>query len=280
MNKLSLFSGIGGLDLAAKWAGFKTVAFVEQNKFCQQVLGKHWPSVPIISDIREVTAERLTREGINVNAIKLISGGFPCQPFSVAGKQKGKDDNRYLWPEMLRVISEFKPNWVIGENVAGIVNLALETVCTDLEGQGYEVQPILVPACGVAAPHKRERVFILADSTYARGKSRHTELDASRAKTTTDQPVPCSADMGNTARELSHRSGASGPGWWDESTNPSPHPVTEFDGQDREIERDFRGMAHGISRRVDRLKSLGNAVVPQQAFPIFAAIAAIEQSLG
>jgi len=154
---LDLFSGIGGFALAAKWNGYRTVGFCDNEPYAQAVLKKHWPDVPCHKDIREVRGELYA-------GVTLLTGGFPCQPFSVAGKQRGKDDNRYLWPEMLRVIQEAKPAWIIGENVAGIVNLALDQVCADLEGQGYEVEPIIVPACAVDAPHRRDRVWIVAHS--------------------------------------------------------------------------------------------------------------------
>ena len=154
---LDLFSGIGGFALAAKWNGYRTVGFCDNEPYAQAVLKKHWPNVPCHKDIREVRGELYT-------GVTLLTGGFPCQPFSVAGKQRGKDDNRYLWPEMLRVIQEARPTWIIGENVAGIVNLALDQVCADLEGQGYEVEPIIIPACAVDAPHRRDRVWIVGHS--------------------------------------------------------------------------------------------------------------------
>ena len=155
---LDLFSGIGGFALAAKWNGYRTVGFCDNEPYAQAVLKKHWPEVQCHKDIREARGELYA-------GVTLLTGGFPCQPFSVAGKQRGKDDNRYLWPEMLRVIQEAKPTWIIGENVAGIVNLALDQVCADLEGQGYEVEPIIVPACAVDAQHRRDRVWIVAHST-------------------------------------------------------------------------------------------------------------------
>jgi DNA (cytosine-5)-methyltransferase 1 len=164
---LDLFSGIGGFALAAKWNGYRTVGFCDNEPYAQAVLKKHWPEVPCHKDIREVRGELYA-------GVTLLTGGFPCQPFSVAGKQRGKDDNRYLWPEMLRVIQEAKPAWIIGENVAGIVNLALDQVCADLEGQGYEVEPIIVPACAVDAPHRRDRVWIV-------GHSKLNGLTASKA---------------------------------------------------------------------------------------------------
>ena len=157
LTHLDLFSGIGGFALAAKWNGYRTLAFCDNEPYAQAVLKKHWPDVPCHQDIREVRGELYA-------GVTLLTGGFPCQPFSVAGKQRGKDDNRYLWPEMLRVIQEAKPTWIIGENVAGIVNLALDQVCTDLEAEGYEVEPIIIPACAVDAPHRRDRVWIVAHS--------------------------------------------------------------------------------------------------------------------
>ena len=162
---LDLFSGLGGFSLGLERTGcFKTIAFCDNDKFSKLILDKHWKGVKVYNDVREITKERFIADGIQFPYI--ITGGFPCQPFSVAGKQKGTSDDRHLWPEMFRIIKAFKPRYVIGENVRGIINIqdgvVFETVCTDLESEGYEVQPFIIPAAGVGAPHRRERVWIVA----------------------------------------------------------------------------------------------------------------------
>jgi DNA (cytosine-5)-methyltransferase 1 len=164
MKLLDLFSGIGGFSYGLEKLGFKTVAFCEMDKYCKLVLQKHWKGVKIYNDVKEITKERLEADGIP--SPDIITGGFPCQPFSVAGKQKGTSDDRHLWPEMFRIIKALKPRFVIGENVPGIVNIqdgvVFEAVCTDLESEGYEVQPFNIPAAAVGAPHQRKRIWIVA----------------------------------------------------------------------------------------------------------------------
>jgi DNA (cytosine-5)-methyltransferase 1 len=159
---ISLFSGIGGFDLAADWAGWENVAHCEINPFGRKVLNYYWPNSISYENIKE------TDFTAHSGTIDVISGGFPCQPFSAAGKRKGTEDNRHLWPEMLRAIREIRPRWVVGENVRGLVNwsggLVFEQVQSDLEAEGYEVQAFLIPAAGKDAPHRRDRIWFIAYS--------------------------------------------------------------------------------------------------------------------
>ncbi len=160
MTHASLFSGIGGFDLAAEWMGWTNTFNCEIDPFCRKVLAYHFPTAKQYNDVKT------TDFTIHRGHIDVLTGGFPCQPFSLAGKRKGADDNRYLWPEMLRAIREIRPRWVVGENVLGIVNwsdgMVFEQVQADLETEGYEVQPFLIPACAVDAPHRRDRVWFVA----------------------------------------------------------------------------------------------------------------------
>ena len=171
LTHLSLCSGIGGLDLAAEWAGFTTVGQCEIADYPTKVLERHWPDVPRWRDIRELTSDSFY-ERTGLRTVDVLSAGFPCQGFSVAGKRKGKEDDRYLWPEVFRIVQELHPAWFLGENVPGIIDLALDTVLSDLEEANYEVQAFVIPACGVDAPHKRERVAILAHSKHRGGTLR------------------------------------------------------------------------------------------------------------
>ena len=169
MRMLNLFDGIGGFALAGTWMGWKPVASVEIDPFCRKVLDYWFDYKYRYGDIKTADFVRLR------GRIDIITGGFPCQPFSNAGKQRGKDDDRYLWPEMLRAIREVQPRWVVGENVRGLLTnaggMVFEQVCADMEALGYEVQPLLIPACSVDAPHRRDRVWIVAHAT-GHGNSR------------------------------------------------------------------------------------------------------------
>ena len=195
MKVLDLFSGIGGFSLGLESTGhFRTVAFCEIDKFCKLILDKHWKGTKVYDDIKTITKKQFEEDGTEFPDI--ITGGFPCQPFSVAGKQQGTSDSRHLWPEMFRIIKDFAPRWVIGENVKGLTNIqdgvVFETVCSDLEGEGYEVRTFNIPAAGVQAPHRRERIWIVAhakrfnerksirgsDETQSRIQEEHRQNDS------------------------------------------------------------------------------------------------------
>ncbi len=168
MRHGSLFSGIGGFDLAAEWMGWENVFHCEWNEFGQKVLKYYWPNAESFTDITKTDFTKYA------DRIDVLTGGFPCQPYSQAGKRLGKEDDRHLWPEMLRAIREIKPTWVVGENVYGLVNwsggLVFHEVQADLETQGYEVFPFLLPACSVNAPHRRDRIWFVAYSESRRSR--------------------------------------------------------------------------------------------------------------
>lgn len=368
LTHLSLFSGIGGLDLAAEWAGFKTVGQCEYADYPTKVLEKHWPTVERWRDIRTLTGENFY-ERTGLRTVDLISGGFPCQPFSVAGKQRGKEDDRYLWPEMVRVIKELRPTWIVGENVAGIVKLALPDILSELEAERYRTRTFLIPACAVGARHRRYRVAIVAYSDSSRQLCRQNEINTAEARKQAQREfIRCSetvqytnstgcqelntagkpdkegfscggrnpADvcysanqrlqdrtiqpMGGqgTSEQESERSGSyvsDTHNWSGVMRRDGKLPRTQDAGARREdngrrtqehesgkrrtaqsrlggmadgipprldgywdVEPDIPRIAKGIPNRVERIKGLGNAVVPQQFYTVLKAIADVERS--
>jgi len=255
LTHIDLFSGIGGFALAAKWAGFETKLFCEIDPFCQKVLKKHWPDVPIVEDIKKL-------DGTKYTGATLLTGGFPCQPFSVAGKRRGKEDDRYLWPEMLRVISEARPTWVIGENVAGIKNMEFHKMLSELEGIQYQTQTLIIPACSVNAQHRRDRMWIIANTSGLRCNTEGAKQPLSGVGEYGEAlPVDVTNADSGRFKECRYKPRSS-----NELTSMLQWPT----------ESPVCGTTNGVSGWVDRLRALGNAIVPQVAYEIIKCIAEIQ----
>jgi DNA (cytosine-5)-methyltransferase 1 len=271
---LDLFSGIGAFSLGLERAGMQVVAFCEIDQFCRRVLAKHWPEVPCYDDVRTLTANRLRADGIGVN---VICGGFPCQDISVAGRGAGLAGERSgLWSEFARLIGEIRPRYAIVENVAALLGRGLGDVLGDLAALGYDAEWHCIPAAAVGAPHRRDRVWIVAYAPvmFSDGRDHYTR-SSSRGTQQVPQPGNCSgyADMANAGikglspPEHAFLSGA----WWREERRA----VAER-GWWR-AEPDVGRVAHGVASRVDRLRGLGNSLVPQIPELIGRAIMGITQ---
>jgi len=237
LRHLDLFSGIGGFALAARMVGgIETVGFCERDKWAQRVLNKHWPDAPICNDIHNL-------KGNEYGTIDIITGGYPCQPFSLAGDRKGANDDRHLWPEVFRIIQQARPRWMLCENVIGHFSMGLDQVLDDMEGIGYScAPPIIIPACAVGQWQERERVWIIAHSSG--------QL----------MPIP---EM--VYPEAAHEQ----PG---RTSDGSRLRVAQWEAD----QPSMVGVAHGIPHWVDRARGLGNAIVPQVAAEILRCIVAIE----
>ena len=277
MKVLDLFSGIGGFSVGLERAGFETVAFCEIEPYCRGVLKKHWPEIPIYGDVRTLTGEQLRADGI---VPTVIVGGYPCQPFSLAGVRRGEKDDRHLWPEVRRLVAEIRPAWCIFENVAGHITMGLDEVLSDLEAEDYAARPFVIPACGVDAPHRRDRVWIVAKNVGDTGgqyggcsKSRQAErgldlerhiLDETRWKeeaNKVDRPSADVADADGTyikGRGLSSRVHQE-----HQNIDGRGYNIREQAAQLWEPEPNVGRVVNGIPNRSHRLKALGNAVVPQ-----------------
>ena len=257
---LDLFSGIGGFSIAAQNCGYRTVAFCEKEPYAQQILKERFGAVLADSDERRseqrhAQERRLSKpyagnprlhhdiftlNGSDYRGVDLLTGGFPCQPFSVAGKRRGASDDRALWPEMLRVIDQSKPAWVLGENVAGIVTMELDNILSDLEGIGYAAWPLVIPACAVDARHRRDRVWIVAHADKPRLQGRNSAV-------LPECPGQCPPGQSGSFCSWPKESD-----WFPQS------PICR--------------VADGIPHRSHRLRALGNAIVPQVAEEIIRAI--------
>ena len=277
LKVLDLFSGIGGFSLGLeRTGGFETVAFCEIEDYPRRVLAKHWPEVPCYEDVKELTHERLEADGLG--GIDIIVGGYPCQPFSTAGQRRGAEDDRHLWPEVKRLMATVRPTWGLFENVAGHISMGLDEVLSDLADEGYAAWTCIIPACAVDAPHRRDRVWIIANSKNkrdVRGDGQQRNDDESGGKRVFDKGRS-RADNGleNVAnpsrsrlqgRTEARNDGGDGSKPRNEQSEGlrgvyKPSPIREARWL---AEPDVGRVAYGIPRRVDRLKGLGNAVVPQ-----------------
>lgn len=306
---VDLFSGIGGFSLACKWAGVKTIAFAEIDPYASRVLQRHWPNVPNYGDVR----------GFPKLSAWLLTAGVPCQPASVAGKRKGADDDRWLWPETLAVVENGSYEWLLFENPTGILSLndglEFERICASLESKGYEVQPLVIPACGVGAKHRRYRVWIVAHSRCRKQSQRGdaikmlaerdgTKGSADPAGGSGNEPAnvayaecrgrwkPAGAttaawqsfraslrqessfEFGSSGEVMAHANGGNGhrgSGNVQMGRRGRPSAVKEdcyARGDQWSVEPDVGRVAHGIPARVDRLRGLGNAIVPQVAYQL------------
>ena len=320
---LDLFSGIGGFSLGMEaTGGFETVAFCEIEKFPRKILKKHWPDVKQYKDIKELTNEQLETDGII--PIDIITGGYPCQPFSVAGSQRGEKDKRHLWPEMFRLVKECRPTWVIGENVSGHIKLGLDTVLEDLESEGYSTRAFSISASSVGANHKRERVWIVGHSQHNGSSSstksrsfKETSDDNQERKNEAGEFAGAGRSNGsenveNTRRTLrqgslfgtenANETGQEDANQFERSSSTSENGISNTngsglqglgserelrEGQEKrsfgwerwwELEPNVGRVANGVSKRMDRLKGLGNSLVPAIPFIIGNSILETEEN--
>lgn len=261
----SLFTGIGGMDLGLERAGMSCMWQVEVEPYCTRVLERHWPKVKRYGDIRQIKWQE-------VEHVDLICGGFPCQPFSLAGRRKGVADERNLWPEMLRAVRGIRPHWVLGENVPGI-GPYLDTICADLEGEGYEVILLEIPAAAFGAPHLRYRLFIIAHWSEQSGTlanrnptGPHNTIQAGRDAVRRGGADVAHAESVGRKRAGETRGRRSGfaDGCSTHADSKPPRRTSESWGEcgQWDAEPDVGRVADGIPSRVDRLRALGNAVVP------------------
>ena len=307
LTHIDLFSGIGGFALAAdRVFGNVEHIFCDNEPFAQEVLKKHWPTAKIYGDIRTLTYARYTdaqrhkplatefrhntrAESCPQDRPFILTGGFPCQPFSQAGRRRGEEDDRFLWPEMLRVIREFSPLWVIAENVRGLLTqgggVVFERVCTDLEAAGYEVQPLIIPAVAVGAPHRRDRVWFVAHRNDTGSGTSTSETDTNRSekdKGWLELSLVRASGQNSDATDTRRRNGNErSEGIRPEGIQRKPKNSKRSGHRDEwrknwlEVATRLCRVDDGIPRRMDRnprLKALGNAIVPQVAEEIMRAI--------
>ena len=289
LKLLDLFSGLGGFSLGLESTGFfETIAFVEKDEFCQKVLKKNFKNIPIEGDIRNVKGDRYKAD--------VVTGGFPCQPFSVAGKRKGTDDDRYLWDETIRVVRECKPKWFIGENVEGLVNIqdgmVLRQVQDDLEKEGFQVQCLIIPASGIGAWHQRKRIWIIGcNVSNSIGKLSDGCSSTTRNSSTEFKRVECNQSWNwnevwsktercseQDRKDVSDSNGKRSQGHKFQQHLETRKQSSTNDGKESfkrqqtwwQTQSELCGVPNGVSYELDkdranRVKSLGNSIVPQIA---------------
>ena len=275
LKHLDLFSGIGGFSLGLEaTGGFETVAFCDYDSYCQKILRKHWPWVTIYDDIKELNHEKLNSNGHT--KIDIVTGGYPCQPFSVAGRQQGEKDPRHVWPEYFRLIKELRPTWVIGENVSGHVKLGLDTVLENLESEGYSARTFSISASSIGANHQRERIWIVANSGCSWGsgsefqRKNENEIKKENANQFERSSSSSQSDMVYSDSERLEK-------WESIGENFSQEYQTLIGADWWSIEPDVGRVANGVPKRVDRLKSLGNSLVPH--IPYYIGMSILQNTL-
>lgn len=279
IRHLDLFSGIGGFALAVRWLGGESVGFCEIDPWCRRILAKNFPGVPIHDDIQTLTGDALAR----FEHVDLVTGGYPCQPFSVAGNRRGKEDDRYLWPAMAAVIGEARPTYVLVENSPNIRTMVLDDMCDDLEDLGYAVRACVVPACAVGALHQRDRMWTLAHID-GEGEQQPAGGLAEERVGAGDGPSAAADAHGRRRRPGQRDLQAREPGAPDDPASPPadayggrcvaptdevrPGRHTAVHGLGWPTRPGLLRRVHGVPRRVDRVRGLGNAIVPQVAYEL------------
>ena len=278
LRHVDLCSGIGGFALGFEWAGLsRPVMFCDIEPWSRKILAKHWPDVPIEEDVKV-----LANEPERIPEFSILTAGYPCQPFSHAGKRRGEEDDRHIWPYIREIVARKRPSWCVFENVYGHVSMGLDTVLSDLETDGYTARPFIVPACGVDAPHRRDRVWIIA-SNVANGSSEGLEgVKRSQHEGDRMRPSDSRQDVADTRREL--RSEGNDRELAAQEAIRSQRAISDQSGGEGcggfwKPEPSVGRVANGIPRRVDRLRGLGNAIVPQIAMQIGLTIKAVNDAL-
>ena len=275
LRHVNLCCGIGGFALGFEWAGLsKPVMFCDIEKWSRQILSKHWPDVQIAEDVKELSND----PDRNVPDCDIITAGYPCQPFSFAGERRGTEDDRHIWPYILSIIQAKRPAWCVFENVYGHVSMGLDEVLSDLELESYSVRPFIVPACATDAPHRRDRVWIIARNVgdpSVIGPQKHGRSKAEQPSERSEN-VAHGDSAGLQGRQNARGISQSGAQRNEQSPRRSERP----NGKDWLPEPAVGRVAYGIPRRVDRLRGLGNAIVPQIAMRIGDAIKAVEMQNG